>query len=329
MRPLLLAAALSTGLCALAQDPEPALYLVPRWKVGDTRTLQISEVEHEVKDGVNSDDRTELKAVYRVVNEDANNYVLRVQYENFLLSQVRKIAQASEPKLEPYKEVPLRYTVSKKDGTAHLENWKEAQQVMQKSLNTVLTGTARNDSTITAALSLALLPVLGQFKDQESVEGYFQPVIDYVTFPFGKQLTEKDTLRAEGYGQNPFALAATDSVRMVTLTNLRSIDREQQQATVRRETQVDLAAFTAMLKDLARRMVGSAQMTAAERKKVEAKMEADLKAMNFTMQSEALYTVDLHTTWPAGFKATIHVASTAGHGKSADSVKTITVTVMP
>ncbi|HEX2618167.1 MAG TPA: hypothetical protein VHL57_11535 [Flavobacteriales bacterium] len=309
MRKSLLAATLLVA--SLLQAQEASLLIVPRWKVGDSRTLDVTQVTHEDKAGTTGDDRTMQHIVVRVVNEDPKAYILRMQCDNPIVGAVTKLGGTPGQGLDPFKQVMLRYSVSKYDGRPHLENWEEVQKFMRKSFDVTM-ASLKQDTAAVAAAGLLLLPVMDVFKSREGVEEYFSEVINYVTFPFGKRIADNDTLKATSYCRNPFNPTGNDSIPVRALTHVQQIDRLQQQAVVRRVERTDFSAFVDLMKGMMRQSMASAKVTPADRKRAEAKMEAELKGMRFDMDTEALYTMDLLSTWPLAVKSTVRMTATSG-----------------
>jgi hypothetical protein len=325
MRLFLATLACSALLPLAAQDA--SLLIVPRWKVGDTRTMTIAQVRTEVENGETTEEREDIQARLRVVNETPQAFILRMEYDNVVLRQAEKLGVSLGEDTDPIRKLTLRYAVDRMTGKPTLENWEEVQRLVKKSYTDVLTKAEASDSTLGGAFKLIMMPIVGLFDKRENVEGYFSDAIGHVTSYFGKRYVQGDTLRIDEFGRNPFNGGA-DSIQVTTRTFLKRIDRLEQQAFIGSNTVFDVTALMEMMKGMMRNMMASMGSSADEQRKAQKKMDAEIAGMRFDAQNQTVYTVDLRTTWPISVVGSGRIVASAP-GKSSTTSVVSTATFAP
>lgn len=325
MRKLLLP--LFCCLLSIASAQDPSLFLVPRWKVGDSRTLTINTVTTETENGTATEDREVLEVKARVVNEDAKSFILRLEYDNIVLREADKLMKSTGGTSTPITKMNLRYAVDRITGKPTLQNWEEVQRVVKGSFEDVLTRMKAEHPDEAPMFGMVMLPILSVFDAQENVQAYFSDVVEHITFPYGKQMVEGDTLRIEEYGRDPFG-ASVDSMHVTTLMSIKRIDRWEQQAVVRGELRYDIPSFMAQMKSMMQMVVNAMTDDPQAKRKAEAEMKKGLDAMRFDVRDERLYTVDLRTTWPISSVRTGRVMM-KDHERNNETTVVTTVMVGP
>lgn len=324
MRTLLTALLFPALVPALAQDA--ALYLVPRWKVGDTRTMAITTMTNSTENGEATAERDYMEGRVRVVNETPQAFILRIEYDNVVLRQAAKLGAALGEDPQTPAKLTLRYTVDRLTGKSALENWEEVQRTVKKSFADVKKQVTAKDSSLAPAFQLVMTPILGLFDKRENVEAYFHDAIDPITSCFGQDFRERDTLRTVEYGASPFG--GPDSIRTTTRIWLERVDRMEQQAFINTLMVLDMEPLVRMMKQMAAGFMDPAKMSAEERRKAQKKMDQELAAMKFDARYQGTHIIDLRSNWPISVVTTANLVSSAP-GKNAVTKVVRTVRFTP
>jgi hypothetical protein len=294
-----------------------SLVLVPRWKVGDSRNVRISEVRNELTNGAASAKHQDLDLSMRLVNDDARHFIVRVDMDNPLLLAAHGMSSVLGDELKAWERLTLRYAFSRTDGSAHLENGAEAKKFLDQSYQETLKFfTALHPKAGQEFKDLAA-PMIEQFNDSVSVAMYFAGTIGCTTFPYGRKLVLGDTLRFVSYGPNPFG-GGPDSARMETRAVLKQMDQEARSCVIDVERILDEKA---LLEDMRQLMSTTLPAVPAERKQAEAEISAKLKGLHFDMSQHSTYVVDLNTTWPVQLSIASHTVATS-QGKTKEATVT-------
>lgn len=300
---------------------DATLYLVPRWKVGDARTMTISTATTSTENGEATEEQEDLEGRVRVVNETPQAFVVRIEYDNVVLSLAEKLGAHLGDTQTPAK-LTLRYTVDRMTGRPMLENWEEVQRTVKKSFTDVQKHMETKDSTLAPAFGLVMMPILGLFDKQENVEAYFHDAIDPITACFGRHFRERDTLLIEEYGASPFG--GKDSLRTTTRAWLEKMDRLEQQASIGTLAAVDMEPVMRLMKELALGIMENAEMSAEERRKAKKKMDQELATMKFDTRYSGSYVIDLRSNWPISVVTTTDVvADTPEERSTKRTVRTV------
>ncbi len=301
-----------------------SLTITPQWKYGDTRLLTLENVRTEVKDGETSVDRDVVQAEFQVVQETPSAYILQVEYDNVVLRHAEKLSESFSLAGPEAANFILRYSVDRKTGAAELQNWKEVQGFVLSSFETIQQELEEKDPDNASIFQLIMLPTLSVFDSRKNVEAYFHGMIDLVTAPFGKALTQGDTLREVQREANPFS--PNDSLSTTILTTLEKVDLGKQQAVIRTETQMDMRPFVDAMKAAMGAMMKAMVPDPEKQRSNEAEMNAGMDAVRFDIKNERFETIDLQSTWPLDATTTVQVSMDMMDTKNAvTNISTLTV----
>ncbi|MDB5284864.1 MAG: hypothetical protein JWO06_3939 [Bacteroidota bacterium] len=321
MKKILLPVILLCVFTAIFSQTKPISFL-PKWKVGEKKTVTIVERKKEVEDGNTKKDTTESsKAEISVVAESKDDYTVKIVYDNLALNSVTSLL--SKPAdLGKYKSLDLKYSVNKRDGKVELINWKEVETFMVSSFD-LLNAILKDKEPDMAPLAKSILgPIREQLKGKTNVQSYMEGEIGYLLYPYDKKLGSRDTLKTEQSMPSPFK--AGDSLNTTTITYLSNINETAHVCDINKVTQYDLSKFMAMMKTL---MAGMSKNMGSDGKKKDAQkeMEKELAKMKFDISQREVTTFDYNTSWPLKIVNTKKSAVSAG-GKNMERTTSITTT---
>lgn len=307
-----------------AQDA-PSVMLVPRWKVGDERKAHLSQVTDTKVNGKASQEREETDLVLRVVNDDPGHFILRVQMDNFVWREAKKASTTVGDELAGWKTLTLRYAVGKVDGRARLVNWADARKFVDGSYNACTKHLAAKDPKAQTAFLEKVTPKLELFRDSSGVEAYFFDLVSYTTFPYGRTLTLGDSLLTMERYPLPYL---GDSVKTRTMARLLALDATARTCTISADQRLDAEEIRKLVRAKMLAMAGPLAQDPAERKKLEAQINAEIKNMDLQVRNKVTYTVDMRSTWPLTVEATSQALEKKA-GTVKETVGTSKVTFTP
>jgi len=287
----------------------------PKWKVGDKRTAVKEQRETEYIGGELVEDTTiYLDVTMIVLKENKDNFILQVIYENVALRAAINFYDKLGDELTDYQNLELKYRIDKQTGNADLDNWKEAQQFMNESLDQINSILEEKVPDMVGFAQLAFAPIEEMFKSKENIEAYMSGGIEYLLFPYDKTFVLGDTLSITEMCANPFN--PMDSINLTTMTYLTNVDELKNTCNINSTQIFDLTGFKEMMKSMMGKMTES--YGAADSTRNKAAKEIDSIELDIT--DLTVITFDYGTSWPIKVVQTRKVYANDPKGKREKTV---------
>ncbi|GEM_PF-3209512 len=277
----------------------------PDWSKGDKKHITITQTEREFEnDLLVSDTVTYNEVKITVLEDNSEDYVIEVLFENQALSGAMELYDRIGEELSDYQDLKLIFSVNKSTAEPKLQNQEEAQAFMMESfdqITEVLKSKAPEEASL---IDLLFAPLREIFKNEENIEAYMTQNIGYILTPFNKDFTVGETITKTESTDNPFN--PTQQISSTTHVQLESVDAEGRMCTIHEELELDLSGFREMAKQIMLRMMesfGAGDSLATEK--------ANLMD-DFDMDVENVKTIlfDAKSTWVTRMDHDVTVTST-------------------
>lgn len=292
----------------------------PTWKVGEKRTLIITEEKISSEgDSVKSREVNSFEGEVAVTKMDNVNYYLTVKYSNVVLQSFQKLYDNLGEELPTYKTIELKYKVNKQSGKSEMINWKEANAYVQKTFDEVSKIINAKMPEMSGMLDIVFSPIKDVFKSKESAEGFFGKEIGCVLNPFGRQYSTKDTLVTNEVTKNPFG---NDSLSATTRSILGNVNEAQGTCEIISTTEMDMSQVVEMIKSM---MMNMMKKMDPKNEKTKEKL-AELDNIKMEMTNTEVLKFNFKTSWTTEcIQKTVVVASMPGKNGTQYINKTITL----
>ncbi|MGG9972547.1 hypothetical protein ACQ33O_12205 [Ferruginibacter sp. SUN002] len=293
----------------------------PKWTVGDKKTISIVQHEKETKgDAVVEDTTTYLNAAISVLKEDNEAYYLKVVYENIAMKSAINFYERLGDELKEYANLELKYKVNKQTGKPDLQNWKEAQQFINKSFEQIDSLISNKVPDAASFLSYGFAPIKEIFESKENIEAYMTDEIGYLFFPYNKKFTTGDTLTLTERCANPFS--PTDTIDQTTLVYLSKIDDAKKMYSIQSNDILDISGFKEMIKAMMGKMADAFGGSDSSKTKA----ANDIDSFDISYSNSTSINFDNSTSWPIEIIKTNRVFAT--DPKEGRNEKNITTTII-
>lgn len=238
MRTPILPAILLLSLTLNAQD---ALMLVPRWKVGDERSVEVIRNTVLTVNDSTAKERTAWKGKVRVVNETPEALVIRFDVQDPVATMVRKAHERAGLEAPTYPNTSLRYSVDRITGSPTLMNRADLLKSAQAMVKDALPALEAHGSASAEALKAEAAPLLACMADARCTDELLRDLIGAVCDTYGVEFVLGGTRHTNTLVPSPMP-GATDTVRCTTAATLKHLDRISGQALLNTVTTYDLGA---------------------------------------------------------------------------------------
>lgn len=312
---ILLIALLASISTAFGQNK--TYIFLPKWQVGESKKLSITQKETEYKKGkLVEDTTTYLSATIYVLSETNADYTLKVLYENIALKIAKEFYEKLGDELTDYRNLELKYKVSKQTGKIELLNWKESQQFMNNSFEQIDILLKKNVPEMAGMAKLAFSSIREMFESKENIESYMTDEIGYLFFPYNKKLVQGDTLSITQLCANP--LNPTDTINQTTVAFLDNINESKNTCDIHTKDILDLTEFKKMMVTMME-SIGSAFNIEDSSKTKAAK---EINSIEFDVTREALISFDYKTSWPTKIIKSAKIVATDPRGRTDKTILT-------
>lgn len=293
----------------------------PKWKTGETKTISYTTNEKEYKNGELTSDTTYYnEGTVKVLKETKEAYTLQFVFKNQALITAIDLYENIGDELKDYRDLKLRYTLDKTTGERELVNWEEAQQFMNNSVDLMTEVLSEKAPEEASLAGLLFLPIKMAFASQESMEGYFEPQVDFLFYPFFQDLTLNESVIRTEKCDNPFQPGK--EITSNTAFSLLSMDKPNKRCEIDVEILLDLNDFIEMTKSMMTKM---AESFGASDSIVEAKMK-EIENFSMEMVIHKVLSFDYQSTWVTKSVGTATVSST--NPASGEKMKKIVVSTV-
>ncbi len=269
-------------------------YFKPLWKVGEKKTMTISdETTRYESDSIISHETERITSVIEVIKEDRDSYYITLNYQNVFLKAFKKAFETLNDDLPPaYQYINLKYKVSKADGKSELLNSKEARDFIYDNYEKLKQLAEVKNPGSKDIVDLLFSPFKEIFKDKKSTEAYFGKEIGYILFPFGKNYSIGDTLHWTESAKNPFGKNDNDSISSTTYSYISDVNKTTSTCTINSILILDLSEFTKMMKQIIQKMTKKTKAKDAGEEK-----SKELDDIIIDMEFKETLTFNYSTTW--------------------------------
>ncbi len=313
MRPLLLLTTLALCASITAQDQ---LMLVPRWKVGDERTLDAARTTVIMENGTERQERTTWKGKVRVVNETPEALIIRLEVFDPVAEVLRQAQRKAGVAVAEPVNTQLRYSVDRITGKPTLVNRADLLKAAQAAVKEALPAVEAISPEAAANFKADMAPVLACLENAACSNDLYSEQIAMVSATHGAVFLQGGQNTTHARVPHPVPGATPDTVRMTTTAALKHLDRVMDQALVTSTTTYDLTA--------------AAPKDPKEIKDIKAPNETKepkVKTPRFEIGRNAQYTMDIRTAWPVRVVTEDRLAvDTAGQRNAVQTTTTVLFT---
>jgi len=279
---------------------QESISVLPGWQVNESRSVSIERHEVKYENGVIIEDTVEhLDSEIKVLRETAEGFEISILYQNVAYRSAVEIYSAFREELKEYEDFELIYSINKTTGAHDLENWKETQSFMTTGMDQIQALVDEKVPEMSFLIQLAYAPMQAAFASEEDTKAFMDDQFGFLLYPYGKTLTEGDTLITTDSSPNPF-----NPMETVTLTTKTFVtDLNLTTCKIHKQVMHDLRGYKTIMK---------AMMTAMAEKTGQAltkeKMQ-EIESMDFSMTDETTIEFDLESAWPIKSTSTATVIS--------------------
>lgn len=212
-------------ICFNASCIAQSVTLIPNWKVGETKNIQIiSKISKTENGGSELIEQDTLEITITVDSKSDTAYSMSFDYDIVYLNILDRYYEKLGVKpAEDYHHVVAKYSINKTSGELHLVNWPKIKNIVDQTFNQIESAFQSKAPEMTAIISSLISPLKSGFNNETSIRSLLFQHIEIIFIPLGKALTVNEPLKSKIHLQNP----------MVPDTNIntnRTIDLLSQEA---------------------------------------------------------------------------------------------------
>ncbi len=248
---LLLILVIASGQEAAARSDSLKIPFVAYWSKGDTYSYAVTKIKRQWKDSTQiKNDSTRYTARFEVIDSTADAYKIRWTFDRFFTNNFRIPEEVTE-KVSQYDLREIIYTTDELGSFKGIENWKEVSEIVQKFFDVYLTTVSKEMEIPEDTLRKATLPLIEPFKTRSGIENAIFPELSIFHFPFGAELSARDTLEYETVLPNIFG---GDPFKATGYLYFEEVDEEEQYCEFVQELYPDDEEVRRMFEDVFRKM---------------------------------------------------------------------------
>lgn len=198
---------------------------IPKWKVGDKKTISIS-----TRDIITPNNRFESsdttifeKITISILKEDSDFYTIEVNYDNPVVSIFIYELPSITKKLNPYSQIKFTYTLNKKTKQIQVQNWQEIQTKVFKQRDKVQSIVLKESKELNQQLlNMIFIPIKMMFNSEKMTNLYFKNILGFLTLPFEREYIKGEEVRFnENLSSGIYSLVSIDKKNAVIIENIK------------------------------------------------------------------------------------------------------------